>query len=343
MRRTGCRIVVESSEVAVIGLAEVVRHLPLIYSRYRRLLGEIDNWQPQAAVLIDFPDFNLRLARQLHRRGIPVVYYISPQLWAWRSGRIRLVQKYVHKMLVIFPFEERWYRDRGVDAEFVGHPLCNLPDPASTREQFAKEHGIDAQKSWIALLPGSRYQEFSRIAPALMQAAHLLQRDVSGASPGYEFLVPVASTLDSQWARTFAPIHLPVTFTSDARETLAHCRAAAVASGTATVQAAMAGIPFVMVYRVSPLTWALGRRLVTSPYYAMVNLIAERRVVPELVQADFTPENVTAELRAILPDGPQRQRMLEGLRLVRQTLCPGESSEAPAERVALAIEHVLNP
>jgi lipid-A-disaccharide synthase len=338
MRQAGCRILVDSSEVAVVGLAEVVRHLPRIYSRFHHLLGAVDSWKPEAAVLIDFPDFNFRLARALNRRGIPVIYYISPQLWAWRSGRIRLVRRYVRKMLVIFPFEAAWYRQRGVEAEFVGHPLCDQSASAISREEFAGAHGLDGQSTWIALLPGSRYQEFFRIAPTLMVTAGLIQKELAVFAPnGYEFLIPLASTLDPQWVRKFVPDGLPVTFTSDARQSLLHSRAAVVASGTATVQAALAGTPFVMVYRVSPLTWAIGRQLVSVPHYAMVNLIAQKRVVPELVQTDFTASNVMNELHRILRDGPERNQMLEGLRLVRETLCPGAAKQSAAERAAAAV------
>jgi lipid-A-disaccharide synthase len=338
MRRAGCRILVDSSEVAVVGLAEVVRHLPRIYSRFRHLLRVVDSWKPEAAVLVDFPDFNFRLARALNRRGIPVIYYISPQLWAWRSGRIKLVRRYVRKMLVIFPFEEAWYRQRGVEAEFVGHPLCDQPGSTMSREEFAAAHGLNVQKTWIALLPGSRSQEFSRIAPTLMATARLIQKEITAPAPdGYEFLLPVASTLNPQWARKFVPDGLPIIFTGDARECLLHSRAAVVASGTATVQAALAETPFVMVYRVSSLTWAIGRQLVNVPHYAMANLIAQKRVVPELVQTDFTASNVVNELHRILRDGPERNQMLEGLRLMRETLCPGVVSHSAVERAAAAV------
>jgi lipid-A-disaccharide synthase len=341
MRQAGSRIWVESAEVAVVGLAEVVRHLPRIYSRFRYLLREVDSWKPHAAVLIDFPDFNFRLARALHLRGIPVIYYISPQLWAWRSRRIQLVQRYVRKMLVIFPFEEAWYRQRGVPAEFVGHPLCDLLPPLMSREQFAAQHGLNPQKSWIALLPGSRYQEFTRIAPTLMEAARLLLQSPAAAS-SYEFLLPVASTLDPQWAKKFLPGGLPLTLTTDAAQTLRHSRAAVVASGTATVQAALAGTPFIMVYRVSSITWAIGRRLVRVPHYAMVNLIAGRRVVPELVQARFTPANVVNELHQILPDGHRRDSMIRDLSVVRQALCPAAESQSAIERAAAAVQCALS-
>ena len=196
MQQAGCELVVNAHEIAVVGLAEVVEHLPRIYQRFRRVVAEAERRRPDAAVLIDFPDFNFRLARELHKRGIPVIYYVSPQLWAWRQSRIELVRKYVRKMLVIFPFEEKFYRERGIEAEFVGHPLADLPLPSVTREEFAAEYGIDAQRPWIALLPGSRKGEVSRIFPKLLEAAQLL-------GPEYVYIVPVASTLDTHWMTSF--------------------------------------------------------------------------------------------------------------------------------------------
>src|SRR5215831_6056400 len=155
MRQAGCDLVVNANEIAVVGLAEVVEHLPRIFRLFHKVVAEADRRKPDAAILIDFPDFNFRLARELHKRGIPVIYYVSPQLWAWRQSRIELVRKYVRKMLVIFPFEEKFYRERGIAAEFVGHPLAEMPLSAITREQFANEHQIDPNRQWVALLPGS--------------------------------------------------------------------------------------------------------------------------------------------------------------------------------------------
>ncbi len=329
MRAAGCHTVVDSGDVAVVGIAEVVRHLPRIYRRFHELLRAVDVNRPDAAVLIDFPDFNFRLARELHLRGIPVIYYISPQLWAWRSGRIDLVRRYVRKMLVIFPFEESWYRERGVDAEFVGHPLCDISSAA---------WGADTAESegdgWIALLPGSRRSEVEMNFPAMAEAMEPL----AGKIPG-RFVVPIAPTLDSKWVRDFALANstVPLEFTNDAQAALAGARAAVVASGTATVQAAMIGTPFVMVYRVSPVSWLLGRRLVHVPFFAMVNLIAGYEVVPELVQSHFSAANLTARLQEILSDGPSRHRMIEGLASVRKKLCPGGNGQSAPERAALAV------
>ncbi len=339
MQRAGCDLVVHARDLAVVGLAEVVTHLPRIWRRYRTLLDAVDALRPDVAVLIDSPDFNLRLARQLHRRGIPVVYYISPQLWAWRAGRVEQVRCYVKKMLVIFPFEEPWYRERGVDATFVGHPLATLSAPPITRDDFAKHTGLDPKKQWIALLPGSRRKETSLIGPTLVQAAAMLGDE-------YEFVVPLASTLNEQdlaLALSYSKVQrsnstrpknfqLTLRVTRDARAALAFARAAVVASGTATVEAAVLGTPFCMVYRVAPLSWAMGRWMVDVPHFAMPNLIAGRRVVPELVQGDFAPERVVAELRKILSDGGPRAEMQAGLAEVRQRLASGGAS--PAERVA---------
>ena len=340
MRAAGCDVVVDSHEVAVVGLAEVVRHLPSIYARYRKLLREIDRRKPAAAVLIDFPDFNFRLAKQLHKRGIPVVYFVSPQLWAWRPSRLELVKRYVTKMLVIFPFEEPWYRERDVQAEYVGHPLAAaIPyDRDQSRED----------ETTIALLPGSRKNEVKRHVHELAIAASRL-------GPSYRFLIPVASTLDPAWVENefysvgpyypsretgqiekIVPARLIIT--NDAHSALRHARAAVVASGTATVESALIGTPMVVVYRLSGLTWKLGRRLVKLDHFAMPNLIAGRRIVPELIQDDFTAENVVAELRKIVPDGPDRERMLTNLAEVRSRLKP--TGTPPAQRAAQVVLEV---
>ncbi len=332
MRAAGCDLLVEAREIAVVGIVEVIKHIPLIYRRFRQVVREAERRQPDAAVLIDFPEFNLRLARQLHQRGVPVVYYVSPQLWAWKQGRIESVRKYVRRMLVIFPFEERFYRERGVEAQFVGHPLADLPSPQVTREQFAAEHKLDPAREWIALLPGSRRGEVSRIFPTLLAAAQLL-------GPEYVYIVPVASTLDAGWVASFLRGHAgpQITLTRDARASLLHARAAAVASGTSTLEAALIGTPFTMVYRVAPLTWSLGRRLVKIDRFAMVNLIAERDVVPELVQAEFTPQRVCAELRCLIPEGAARETMIAGFGEVRRRLQPSSPGGSASERAAQAV------
>jgi lipid-A-disaccharide synthase len=339
MRAAGCEIVVDAKDLAVVGITEILGRLPRILALYRKLIRAADEKRPALAVVIDAPAFNWRVARQMRRRGIPVVYYVCPQFWAWRQGRVRLLRKYVEKALVIFPFEEKFYRDRGVDATFVGHPLADLPAPGVRREAYAAANGIDATKPWIALLPGSRRKEVRMNLPTILEAANRLGN-------GYEFLLPVARTLDATFlrellgvARTGTPrdaslgrIHL----VPEALPALYHSRAGMVASGTATIEAALMGTPFVMVYRVSGLTYALGKPRVKVPYFAMVNLIAEEEVVPELVQHKFTAENIVAELNKIIPDGEPRTRMLRQLAAVKARL-GGTAGGAHPSEVAAAI------
>ncbi|MFZ0479922.1 MAG: lipid-A-disaccharide synthase [Terriglobales bacterium] len=358
MRAAGCDIVVDARDLAVVGITEIFSHLPKILGLYKKLIRAADERRPALAVVIDAPAFNWRVARQMRKRGIPVVYYVCPQFWAWRQGRVKLLRKYIKKALVIFPFEEKFYRDRGVDATFVGHPLADLPLPAISREDYAAQCALDhakldPAKECITLMPGSRRKEVRMNLPAILAAAKLLGTD-------YEFLLPVARTLEPAYldkliaaqtrqAASLRNIHL----VPDAPPALQHSRAAIVASGTATVEAALMQTPFVMVYRVSPLTYALGKPRVKVPYYAMVNLIAGERVVPELVQANFTAENVVAELAKIIPDGPAREKMIRGLQSVRGKLkmtdgerypagAPAEeSAEGPADRAASLIMGML--
>jgi len=316
MKAAGCELLVEAKDVAIVGLFEVISHLPSLYRRFHRLLDEVDRRRPDVAVLIDFPDWNLRLARELHQRGIPVVYYVSPQLWAWRKGRIRQVQKYVREMLVIFPFEREFYLKHGVEAEFVGHPLSELAPPNITRDDFAARWGLNPAKQWIALLPGSRRKELRLNLPAIVGAARRLGSE-------FEYVMPVASTLDAGWVREQIALcggEINIRLCDDARAALLHSRVGVVASGTATVEAALIGTPFVMVYRLAGLTWTLGRHLVKLPHYGMVNLVAGRRVVPELIQEGFTPETVEREVRRLLPEGAPRGQMLASLDEVRQKL-----------------------
>jgi len=337
MRVAGCELLVNASEVAVVGLAEVVTHLPAIRRKFKNIVAEAKKRRPRAAVLIDFPDFNLRLARELHGIAIPVFYFISPQVWAWRSGRVNQIRKYVRKMIVIFPFEQEFYRRHGIDVSYVGHPLAYAPEPAISREEFAQRYGLDAGKPWIALLPGSRRKEVQMNLPAMLEAA----RQLGGQ---YEYVIPVASTLTGDWLRQqFRSVNLAIKLTVNSRLTLKHSRAAVVASGTATVEAALAGTPFVVVYRLAPLTWLLGRRLVNLDTFAMANLIAGRKIVTELIQSDFTATNTVRELQAILPDGPRRIGMLKDMNEVREKLHDNASTEQPASRAAHEILAALEP
>jgi lipid-A-disaccharide synthase len=335
MRAAGCDTVVDAKDLAVVGISEIVSRLPTIYGLFHKLIGEADRRRPGLAIVIDSPAFNWRVARQMRKRGIPVVYYVCPQFWAWRQGRVRLLRKYVNKALVIFPFEERFYCDRGVDATFVGHPLADLSPPSIDRDIYASTYKLDAAKPWITLMPGSRMKEVRMNLPTILDSASKL-------GSGYEFLLPVAPTLDRGFLESLIGGRHPIRLVTDALPALANSRAGIIASGTATVEAAMMGTPFVMVYRVSPLTYLLGRPRVKVSHFAMVNLIAGKEIVPELVQQDFTVENVVARLSEILSDGQARKQMIEGLAAVR-TLLRGPNPELlhPAERAAEAIMALL--
>jgi lipid-A-disaccharide synthase len=341
MRDVGFDVTIDAHQISVVGLAEVITHLPHIYCEFHRLVREARARKPDAAILIDFPDFNLRLARELHAFNIPVIYYVGPQLWAWRSGRIKHIQRYVNKMLVIFPFEEEFYQQHAVSVEYVGHPLADEQSPAKTREEFAAESNIDATKPWVALLPGSRKKEFTLNKAGILAAADQL------GDAKYEFILPVASSLDREWVvhqllvQSHRGTRVPkIHLVAEARLALLHSRAAIVASGTATLETALIGTPFVMVYRVSPLTWLLGRRLVKVDRFAMPNLIAGRDVVPEFVQDRFQPTAVAAKVRQLLEEGPERQDMLQGLAEVKERLhSPGD--ETASQRAAAAVMEVV--
>ena len=344
MRAAGCDTVVDAKDLAVVGITEILSHLPKIYRLYRHLIREAARRKPDLAVVIDSPAFNWRVARQMKKLGIPTVYYVAPQFWAWRQGRVRLLRDYINKALVIFPFEERFYHDRGVDATFVGHPLAELPHPAIERADYAAQFQLDPAKQWITLMPGSRVKEVRMNLPVILESAALLGN-------AYEFLLPVAPTLDRSFLSGLMEQgkagHSKITLVSEALPALWHSRAGIVASGTATVEAAMMNTPFVMVYRVSTLTYLMGKPRVKVPRFAMVNLIAEEEVVPELVQHDFTAANVVARLREILLDGPVRDRMLEGLARVKARLrAPMGASGTtvhPAERAAEIILSLGSP
>jgi len=365
MESAGLERVVRAEDVAHMGLTEVIRHAPYIHSQYRRLVAAIKGGRPDLAILIDFPDVNFRLAMHLRRLGVPVLWFVSPQLWAWKRRRLRWVQQRVDRMLVIFPFEEAFYRARGVDAEFVGHPLAKMEMPTSKREQYAvanmganpdhPETSSHPHRPWVALLPGSRWKEVTANLPIMLEAAALL-----GA--GYDFLIPVASTIDkARFSDLVFKAILPrlrwpkssITLVSDAREALFHARASVVASGTATVQALTVGNPFVVVYRVSALTFAVAKRMIRYPAeipaerdadgnlpVGMVNLIAGRRIVPELLNKRFTAGNLVAALRPLLEEGAERSQMVSDLAEARGRLLPGPGSD-PIARVCDAAEELL--
>jgi len=335
MRAVGCDTVVDAKKLAVVGITEILSHVREIYGLFHRLIAEADRRRPNLAIVIDSPAFNWRVARQMHKRGIPVVYYVCPQFWAWRQTRVRLLRKYVTKALVIFPFEEKFYRDRGVDATFVGHPLAEVPHPAIERADYAVQYKLDPEKHWITLMPGSRVKEVRMNLPIMLEAAAQLDR-------AFEFLLPIAPTLECHWLEGLVG-RQAITFVPEALPALWHSRAGIIASGTATIEAAVMSTPFVMVYRVSPLTYIMGKPRVKVRHFAMVNLIADEEVVSELVQHQFTANNVVRRLNEIIPDGSPRDKMLEGLARVRASLRSLDATDGrhPAERAAEAVLELL--
>jgi lipid-A-disaccharide synthase len=360
MAAAGQTRIVRAEDVAHMGITEVLRHMPRVYRAYRSLVAAVQRDRPDLAILIDFPDVNFRLAKHCQRLGIPVLWFVSPQLWAWKRRRLRWVQQRVDRMLVIFPFEEPFYHARGVDAEFVGHPLAVLPLPSGHREEYAAENSLDPTAEWIALLPGSRQKEVEANLPGLLEAVGNLD-----VRQHHEYLLPVASTLSPQWMKDYIARwvrsnerrlrRIPVIrLVPDVRPALHHARASIVASGTATVQALTIGNPFVVVYRVSHLTFALAKRLIRYPPeipaprdaggnlpIAMVNLIAGRRIVPELINDRFNPAELAAALRPLLADTPTRSQMIAHLAEARTRLLPTPHSD-PIQSVCDAAQALLD-
>jgi lipid-A-disaccharide synthase len=330
----GGRLVGDFHGLSVTGLTEAVRVLPRSAAMLRRLTAAAREQRPDVFVAIDFPDFNFRLMSALRRLGIPVVYYISPQLWAWRAGRMRTMKRIVSRVLVIFPFEEELYRTEGVPVEFVGHPLVDLVRVRTPRAMLLREHKLEPTAPTVALLPGSRPNELQRIVPGLAQSIALIRAQV----PGVQFLVAAAPGLpDSLFARLVnadAPVSVVRERTDDV---LAASDVVITASGTATVQAALHERPMVVVYKVSPLTFRFAKPLVRVDTFAMANLVAGRRIVPELIQEDFTPAAVAREAVRFMTDAALYARTSDELRRVRVKLGePGASGRAADAVLAVA-------
>jgi lipid-A-disaccharide synthase len=333
LRQQGATLRADVRDLAVVGLLEVVTHLRRLRRILQDLLAEVDRRPPDAAVLVDYGGFNLRLAAGLRRRGIPVAYYVSPQVWAWRRGRVRQIRRTVSRMLVIFPFEEALYREAGVPVRFVGHPLVDLVAPAADRDAFLREHGLDPSRPVLAVLPGSRPKEIALNLPPLAGALRLIH----AAKPAVQYVLAVAPSIDAaslQAGLSGVPVRLVAGAT---HAVLGAATAAVVASGTATVEAALLDAPMVVVYRLSALTYHLGRHFVNVPHYAMVNLIAGQRLAPELMQSEFTPEAVAREAIRLLEDDAARRRMKEGLAEVRRRLGPPGASARAAEEVQVIL------
>ena len=333
MRRAGVATTVDAHTITMVGITEVLSGLPRVYRAFQTLLAEVDRRRPQLAVLIDFPDFNLRLAKKLRERNVRVVYYVSPQVWAWRRGRLRQLKERIDQMLCLFDFEEEIYQKAGIPVEHVGHPLVDMVRPHLSREDFFAKAGLDPQTATVALLPGSRQKEVLYNLPPMLDAATRL-----AISRPIQFVVAVAPTLDPTWLESLvaqcyvgrAKVRTVANATYDA---LQHGDVAVVASGTATVEATLRERPFVVVYRVSPLTWLVGKFLVDVPYYSMVNLLAGKALITELIQNDFTAPKVASQVEYLLDHPEARERIVDGLRAVKARLGPGGATGRAADAV----------
>jgi lipid-A-disaccharide synthase len=335
LRAEGVRTVVDAASLAVVGLLEVVGHLPRIWREYRKLVAAARAEKPALAILTDSPDFHLRIARRLAAQGVPVVYLVAPQAWAWRQGRVKTLRRNVARLLCIFPFEEEFFRAAGVNATYIGHPAAGLVKPSLGREEFFRKHGFDPARPLITVLPGSRRGEAARHMPALIEAVRLLNRERP-----MSFVLPASATTGVRFFESRigdAPIRV---IEGESWDAMAHSMLALAASGTVTVEAALLGVPMVTFYKVTTPSWLLGKWLVKVPYYTMVNLIAGRRVVPELMQSEMTGERIAGEALRLLGDADERARMMAGLEEVRNRLTEAGPGEAP-RRAALIIKDIL--
>jgi lipid-A-disaccharide synthase len=329
MRAAGVDIVTDYSDVSVVGITEIVSHLPSLVRAMRCLVREAERRKPAFAVLTDFPGFHLRLARKLKSRRIKNIYYICPQFWAWRPWRVRVVRRRFAQALCIFPFEEKFYGDAGVPVKFIGHPLVGSVRPSIDRETFCRQHNLDPQKQILTILPGSRDAELRQHLPLLRDACWLIHREAVA-----QFVVAAAPATDNEFLRQGWPHQIPLrVVVGQTYNALAAADAAIVSSGTATIEAALLNVPMVVIYRVTPLTALLAKPLVRTPFFSMVNLIAEKRAVPELIQSDFTPARVAAEVLSLLNDRTAREALRRDLTEVRQRLGPPGAVDRAADAI----------
>jgi lipid-A-disaccharide synthase len=334
MASAGVRCLVPMEQLAVVGIGEVLTHLPSLWLGMRKLKRALVSQRPEALVLVDFPDFNFRLARFAKAHGIKVVYYITPQVWAWRQGRTEFLKKFVDRAMVIFPFEESFLKERGVDARFVGHPLADTVATDSPLEAFVKRHELSSSTLRVALLPGSRASEVKRNLPPLLEAADIL----ASRHPNLACFVPWAAGLPERLKSRRGGTSVRWV-QGEYRDVLGHAHAAAVASGTATLEAALLGVPLVIVYRLKPVTYALGSRLVKLENVGLPNIVLGESAIPELIQADFTGERTAAELDRLLDKPEVSKTRAEILsRSVRSKLGEGNASARAAQELLSFLE-----
>jgi lipid-A-disaccharide synthase len=345
MQAAGVRAIVDSRALAVAGLIEVVPHIPRIWLLFRKLIRAAKTEKPDIAVLADSPDFHLRLAKKLKALGIPIVYLIAPQAWAWREGRVRILRRNIRRLLCIFPFEQEFFTRHGVPTTYIGHPLGGIVKPSMSRAEFLQQFSIPRDRPLIALLPGSRHGEVARHLPYLLDAAARIAKTrpatfVLALPPGFGFETSKIRDTVKFWERNgVASIQVLEGQVIEGKtwDTLAYCDLALAASGTVTIEAALLGAPMVTFYRVNELSWRLGRWLVRAPFLSMVNLVAERQIAVELIQHDMTGEKIAAEAIRLLDDEAAREAMSAGLAEVRAKLATGGD---PLKNAAEWIEKV---
>jgi lipid-A-disaccharide synthase len=333
MREAGVQLEGDISKTAVIGPFEVVSSLASLYRVFRRLAERVETDPPTAAILIDFPDFNLRLGQRIRDAGVPVVYYVSPQVWAWREGRVKQLRRFVNKMLVILPFEEEMYRKAGVDVEFVGHPLVDMVRATKSKEEFCAAYELDSRKPIVALLPGSRRKEVRFILPTLCETAKLICKQ----KPDTQFVVPMASGLHRRSVENIIRAQPITIVTNDTYNAVRYARAAVVASGTATLETALLGTPEVIVYRISQASWLVGKALLKVRLFGIVNIILGEEVVPELFQERMTPEEVSKITLRLMDDVWIQSRIRGNYEKLRRQLGSGNVSDRVVDAVAKLI------
>jgi lipid-A-disaccharide synthase len=335
----GVEILLDASRLAVVGLLEVLSHLKDIRRAMRSLEKRMIEQRPDLLILIDYPDFNLMLAKKAKRLGIKTFYYVSPQVWAWRSGRVKVIKKLIDRMAVILPFEKKFYADRGMCVDFVGHPLLDGVTADQDQNAFRQKYSLSPESIVIGIMPGSRRKEIAALLPFFLKAAELLQKKI----PNAVFLLPLASTLtpDILMQHGLDGCEANVKIITEERYSLmACCSAVMAASGTITLELAILGTPMLVAYRVSPLSYFIGRHLVHLPYFSLVNLVAESRVVPELLQQEVTPENIAGYIEKMVKNQNYRRNMLDGLSRVKQLLGDKGASKKAA---AIALELLASP
>jgi lipid-A-disaccharide synthase len=334
MAAEGVDILVSMEALAVVGLFEVVSHLPRIRRIFNRIRSEVEIRRPAAAILIDSPDFNLRLAKKLHRLGVPVLYYIGPTVWAWRKGRLKTVKKYVREMCLIFPFEEDIYRTAGVPARFVGHPLLERVRVAFGRDEFLSKNGLDPAKKLIVILPGSRRSEIRFHMPVLAEALVRIRREVPS-----QFVFILAEDLDPGILEPLLPSGAPdiKILGENAYEAMAAADLVLSACGTANLEAALLETPLIAFYRLSTLTYKAGVKLVKVKDYSIVNILAGERIVPELIQRDFTADNLLREAKTILGSEDLRSAMKARFRRIKSLL----GRDSASANVALELDALI--